>query len=330
MKLTYLLLTLLTCWASGAQAADRDPASKEKLREAFLEWRFGMFIHFNMATFHEVEWANGYEPQSSFQPDQLNCEQWAVAAVSAGMQYAVLTVKHTGGWCLWNSQTTKTHAMSAFSNYKNGRGDIVRDFIKACRSHGLKVGLYYCFPRDFGHPEDKESLRGLPPEARDNPLVFVKQQLTELLTQYGAIDLLWCDQYQFDLKDNWPEIMQHVHDLQPNCLIIANNSRDFAETDIYSYEYPWLVGRDLEGLPPPDNQVPTEVCDKMEPSWFWKSDQEWNLKDAAQIVEFLKISNARNANYLLNVAPDRTGLIPEASVRRLEEVGAILRSESGF
>ncbi len=318
-----MLLIAAACCISPVLA--KDLKSIKQLQDEFLGWEFGMFIHFNMATFHEVEWANGYEDPASFKPDQLDPEQWAKAAVAAGMQYAVLTVKHTGGWCLWDSSLTQTHAMSAFSNYQNGKGDIARDFVDACRKHGLKVGFYYCFPRDFGHPEGKETLRGLPPEAAGDPLGFVKKQLTELLTHYGPIDLLWCDQYQFDLKEDWPGVMEHVRSLQPGCIIIANNSRDFAETDIHSFEYPWLLAKGLDPLPSVENAIASEVCDKMESSWFWKSDGSWEIKEAREVVKMLRLSNARNTNYLLNVAPDRSGLIPVASVERLEEIGKILR-----
>ena len=318
-----LIVAALSCIPA---ASAENPTPNRALQDQFLEWQFGMFIHFNMATFHDVEWVNGYEDPATFQPAKLDAEQWAEAAVAAGMRYAVLTVKHTGGWCLWDSQLTKTHAMSAFLNYENGEGDIVREFVDACRKHGLKAGFYYCFPRDFGHPEDKETRRGLPPEGAQDPLGFVKAQLSELLTRYGPIDLLWCDQYQFDLKEDWPEIMAHVKSLQPDCVIVANNSRDFAKTDIHSFEYPWLLAKGRDPLPATDNTIPSEVCDKMESSWFWKSEDDWKIADAETIVKMLRLSNERKANYLLNVAPDRTGLIPAASVERLREVGAILRA----
>jgi alpha-L-fucosidase len=150
---------------------------------------------------------------------------------------AVLTVKHTCGWCLWDSKHT-THDISAFTHYKNGKGDIVREFVESCRKHNMKVGLYYCFPNDFKAPEGKKPLRELPPDAGDDPVAFVKKQLTELLTDYGRIDLLWCDQYRNDVRKDWPEIFKHVKTLQPNCIVVANNSRKLAESDVHSYEYP--------------------------------------------------------------------------------------------
>ena len=91
-----------------ASAFAQEPASTARLREEFLTWKFGMFVHFKVATFHEREWATGYEDPASFAPDKLDCNQWVDAAAAAGMKYAVLTVKHTGGWCLWDSERPRT------------------------------------------------------------------------------------------------------------------------------------------------------------------------------------------------------------------------------
>ena len=222
----------------------QDSVSPARLREEFLSWKFGMFIHFNMATFHERELATGHEDPGTFAPDKLDCRQWVDAAAEAGMKYAVLTVKHTGGWCLWHSKHTESHDMTAFSNYQDGKGDIVREFVEACRKRGIKVGLYYCFPGNFAGqdlPEGREDLHGLPPEAKGDFTGFIKKQMTELLTRYGPIDLLWIDQWaKRTRRSDWLSIKQHIKSLQPNCVVIANNSHNYTETDIHSFEYPWL------------------------------------------------------------------------------------------
>jgi len=162
-------------------------AEQAALRQDFLKLRFGLFLHFNMATYINREWANGYEDPALFKPDRLDCEKWAEVAGAAGMKYGVLTVKHTGGWCLWDSDHT-AHDITRFIHYKNGRGDIVRQFVDAFRARGLRVGFYYCFPGDFsrsGLPESMPDLHGLPPEAAGDYVGFIKKQLTELLTNYG-------------------------------------------------------------------------------------------------------------------------------------------------
>ncbi|MFC1761182.1 alpha-L-fucosidase [Planctomycetota bacterium] len=315
---------------------DTKPVSQP--RDDFLNWQFGMFIHFNVATFNEREWANGYEDPATFAPDKLDCHQWAEAASAARMQYAVLTVKHTGGWCLWDSAHTDTHDVGAFLDYMDGKGDIVREYVEAFRKRGIKVGLYYCFPGDYAGkhgspppPKGKEDLHGLPPEAKADRVGFMKKQLTELLTQYGKIDLLWIDQYSNKYTYNrWQEILKHVKSHQPNCLVLANNSLDYKDTDIHGYEYPWMVQKNpAKALPPEDNKNPAEVCDKIGPGWFWSSREKGtNLKSAEEAVNLLKLCNSRRANYLLNVAPDKSGQIPDYAFKCLQELGDLLGTES--
>ena len=327
-----LILTGLV-FACGVHVYAGEPKPTSQRRDDFLKWKFGMFIHFNVATFHEREWAEGHEDPATFTPDRLDCNQWADAASAAGMQYAVLTVKHTGGWCLWNSRHT-THDMTALTNYKQGKGDIVREFVDAFRARGLKVGFYYCFPGDYAGklgnrlPADKPDLHGLPPEAQGDYAGFIKKQLTELLTDYGAIDLIWIDQFSNQYtRRHWASIKNHIKSHQPNCIVIANNSHDFRVTDIHSYEYPWLKNRGpAKALPPEENKDPAEVCDTIGPSWFWNTkENETNLQTAEEIVAMLTLCNSRRANYLLNVAPDKSGLIPAYSRARLRKAGELLR-----
>jgi len=299
-----------------------------KQREDYLSWKFGMFIHFNLATFTEREWANGYEDPASFSPDKLDCNQWAEVAKNAGMKYAVLTVKHTGGWCLWDSEYTISHDVTAFKNYKNGTGDIVREFVDAFRKRGIKVGLYYCFPGNYAGrwgnvlPEGKPDLHGLPPEAEGDYVGFIKKQLTELMTNYGEVDLIWIDQFSNKYTYSaWPEIRSHIKSHQPKCLVIGNNAINYQESDILGYEYSYWMKKDPHrALPLAGNTNPSEVCDQIGPGWFWSSKENYaNLKSAEDILNLLNLSNSRSANYLLNIAPDNTGLIPEHTVQRLKE-----------
>ncbi len=313
---------------ASEQAEDATPAGEE-LRQDFLSWRFGMFLHFNMGTFVGLDWANGHEDPAVFSPSKLDCGQWADAAKAAGMRYGVLTVKHTGAWCLWDSAHT-THDITALKNYKDGTGDIVRQYVEAFRSRGLKVGLYYCFPGDYERPpigaavDGKPDLHGLPPEAAGDYVGFIKKQLTELLTNYGPIDLLWIDQYRNKYTASaWPEIRAHIKKLQPRCVLVANNARSLDVSDVLSYELPWKPE-----LPPETNALPAEVSDTLltHSRWFWHSELgEDDLQSVESIVKRVRLSNARHANYLLNVPPDRTGRIPAAWVTRLQQVGRELK-----
>lgn len=317
---------------------------KEK-QENFLNWKFGMFIHFGMGTFVNREWATGHENPGSFNPSQLNVEQWILEAKSAGMKYAVLTAKHTGGYCLWPSEYTDTHDMTAFYNYKDGKGDLVKDYVNACRKHGLKVGLYYCLPGDYserhGNLEDKErgykiaveqeDLNGLPPEAKGDFQNFIENQITELLTNYGDIDLFWFDQIGNKYTGKyWLQLKELVHRLQPNCIVIANNSRNYNQTDIFSYEFPYFhrINQMENALPPENNINPGEVSDAIAVhDWFWNNEKPQILQSAEDIVGRLQISNDRNSNYLLNVQPDRNGLINGLYLERLREVGDLIREK---
>jgi alpha-L-fucosidase len=338
MKSFLTLIVAALVWADGLPAApaatNAPPPSpvaamqRRLLRESFLKWHFGLFLHFNLATFADVDWATGYEDPGLFKPAKLDCAQWADAAKAAGMKYAVLTVKHTEGYALWDSAGT-THDITAFKNFRDGKADLVREFVEAFRARGLKVGLYYCFPGDYSKGKlapGQTDLHGLPPEAAADYAGVIEKQLTELLTRYGPIDLLWIDQYANPYTAaQWPAFRALVKSLQPRCLLLANNSRDFKETDILSYEFPWK-----HELPPEDSAAASEVCDTIQAGqrWFWdKNAGLENLQAAEQIVQRLRLCNARHANYLLNVPPDRDGLISGPHLQRLREVGRLLEQK---
>jgi alpha-L-fucosidase len=300
----------------------------KQIGEDFLKLKFGMFIHFNMSTFVPGGWSHGDEDPMLFNPTKMDCGQWADAAVSAGMTYITLTVKHTGGWCLWPTRYTP-HNISLFKNYKNGEGDIVREFVEACRSRGLKIGFYYCFP--LYHP-DWAQYSTLPIEGYESgtcdSITFIKNQFTELLTQYGDIDIIWIDQsgtLNGGMKEgDYQSFKNHVHELQPDCTVIANNQTDYTDTDIFGYEYPWSLE-----LPSADNKEPVEVCDKLNQGWFSdpKSTDTPPVRSVDYIVNRMLIPlNNGNAVYLLNCAPNKLGLMSDATVVRLKEIGEAWRN----
>jgi alpha-L-fucosidase len=308
----------------SAQSNENAGRDLRSLQKEFLEWKFGMFLHYNMATFAGVEWATGKEDPLIFNPSNMDCEQWADAAVSANMKYAILTVKHTGGWCLWDSDYTD-HDISKFKKYKGGRGDIVKEFTDAFRTRGLKVGLYYCFPL---HDRKWAQYSTLPVDNYEKGTVdaigFIKNQFKELLSNYGKIDILWVDQFASlngGLKTgDWQLIKKYIHTLQPECIVIANNSNDLYQTDIVGYEYPWS-----KKLPPKGNIIPSEVCDKLQRGWFSSvpaGEDSDPIIDANHIVNKMLIPlNANHSTYLLNCAPNDKGLLPQSVVSLLKEVG---------
>jgi alpha-L-fucosidase len=310
-------------------AVPEEPAGLTPAQRAFMGWRFGMFVHFNLGTFVDRDWAGGYEDPDLFNPRRLNCGQWADEARAAGMTYMVLTVKHTEGAVLYDSALT-SFDITRYRNFRGGRGDIVREFVDACRSRGLGVGLYYCFPGDYSDaahrnapPPGMPNLHGMPPEAAGDYAGFIEKQLAELLTRYGPIDLLWIDQYANPYTAaRWPEILGRIHALQPGCIVVANNARELADSDALSYEYPWK-----QDLPPVGNRLPAEVCDTLQTGsrWFWReATKDSDLQPAAEVAARVATCNGRGANYLLNVPPDPDGLISGAHLRRLREIGALL------
>ena len=327
MKRCFLILSAPLATLLLAQMPSND--DRGSYRQEFLKLKFGIFLHFNMGTFADREWATGYENPAIFKPAKLDCRQWASAAQEAGMQYAVLTVKHTGGWCLWDSKYT-THDIAAFQNFRNGKGDLVREFVNAFRARGLKVGFYYCFPGDYalhktlGHgiPAGMPDLHGLPPEAAGDYVGFMKKQLAELLTNYGPVDVLWIDQYSNKYTvASWKEILAYVRSLQPRTIVVANNADRLDVSDVLSFEFPWKPER----LPPDGNRVPSEIADTIDrKGWFWHQAAPPDVKPADSLVKMVRLANQRSSNYLLNVPPDRDGLISGTRLERMREIGRLL------
>jgi len=321
MKKLWAVLCVVVSLGVLSASAERD---LKTLQKDFLSWKFGMFIHFNMATFVPGGWTSGKEDPLLFNPVDMDFGQWADAAVAAKMKYGVFTVKHTGGWCLWDTALSDRD-ITWFKNYKDGKGDMVREYCEAFRDRNLKVGLYYCFPLGGQTGRWKES-QTLPAEEYAlgtlDALSFIKAQFTELLTNYGKIDLIWVDQNASPnggLKPgDWEKVKAHVHSIQPECLVIGNNQTKFSRTDIHGYEYSYSLK-----LPPLDNPYPAEVCDKLQQGWFTNpGSDDGPVRDVNYVVnKMLRPLNDRNANYLLNCAPNQRGLMPDSVVERLTAIG---------
>jgi alpha-L-fucosidase len=320
--------SMLFIQAASSQSTTNSDSMLVRKQLRFKSWGYGMFLHFNMGTYVDKEWATGHEDPLLFRPTRLDCSQWTDAAKAMGMKYAVLTVKHTGGWCLWDSKYT-AHDVTAFKNYKNGKGDIVREFVDACRKSGIKIGLYYCLPGDFSQSlgnslaPGQNDLHGLPPEAEGDFEGFVEKQVTELLSNYGPIDLMWFDQYTNKYTGKyWQQLKALVNTLQPACVVVANNANSFVESDVIGYEYPWRLAVDSShAVPPPGNTDAAELCDCIDANghWFWHA-KNMKLKEPQQIAGMLKLCNARGTNLLLDVPPNKDGIIEDLYIRRLMEV----------
>ena len=330
LKLNLFALALLFIGTHLMAQTDEQPKSvlKKKHKE-FSSWKYGMFLHFNLATYTGREWTNGHEDPLLFNPAKLDCNQWMSAIKAAGMNYAVLTVKHTEAYPLWDSKYTD-HDITAFKNYKDGKGDIVREYVNACRENKIKVGLYYCLPGDFGVDKvwsnplqnGQKDYHGLPFEAEGDFAGFIEKQVTELLTNYGSIDLIWFDQYsnKYTGKD-WLRLKTLVHKLQPMCIVVANNSKSYKESDIIGYEYRYLMQVSPDkALPQIGNKDVAELCDNLDDNgWFWHAGEK-KMKSAKTVAEMLKLCQSRKTNLLLDVPPSPDGLIEQVYIDRLVEI----------
>jgi beta-xylosidase/alpha-L-fucosidase len=290
--------------------------SLEQRRADFTKLKFGMFIHFNMGTFHEQEWVLPGRDPSTFNPVKLDCGQWADAARSAGMKYAVLTAKHHDGFCLWDSQTT-TYDVAA--SPLKGR-DIVREYCDAFRQRGIEPHFYFSI-------WDRQL--GIEKQITPEEISIIKAQLTELLTHYGKIGSLTFDGWG-NCGTEWTQadrdaIYAHVKSLQPQILVTDHYQlrrklpleEVYQVVDFFHYEEP--IGE----WAPAGNVFVSQQGPTLQSAWFWKRKfPSEGLMSVDDIVEKrLKVLNTRNCNFLLNCAPNRDGLLDENVVRRLAEVG---------
>ena len=289
--------------------------NRELLQRRFTDWRFGMFLHFNMGTFHDAEWVDPNQDPLSFAPSDLDCGQWADAAKAAGMRFAVLTVKHHDGFCLWPSKHTAYDVMS--SSYRH---DVVREYVDAFRSRGITPCLYFSIwdrTNGVGAPVTREQI------------AFVKDQLTELLTGYGPIPLLIFDGWAWQMGHQavpFGEIRTHVASLQPDCLVL----------DLNGLTVPWdsdlvFVEEPKGGVfCPPGNTYAASQGQTISPSgWFWHPSTPSNLLTADQIVEgHLKVLEPRYCTFILNCPPNPRGLLDPSVVETLHEVGERRRPDT--
>ena len=173
-------ILLLSCACGKKEYPDIPPADVIPSQELITYQQMEMvgFIHFTVNTFTDKEWGFGDEQPEIFNPSALDTEQWVLTAKAAGMKQLILTAKHHDGFCLWPSEYTDHDVAS--SPYKNGQGDIVREFTDACRKHGLKAGLYLS-PWDRNHAAYGTA----------EYISYYRNQLRELLTRYGEINEIW-------------------------------------------------------------------------------------------------------------------------------------------
>ncbi len=301
----------------------KEPATEKTIDELQADFRkleFGMFLHYNMATYTEQQWVTGYPDPSTFNPGSpVDTDAWADAAVSAGMKYGVLTVKHVGGFCLWDSKYTTYDVMHPDCPYKQ---DLVEQFIKSFKSRGLKAGLYYCWRHpgfDAGKRKGKHKV--LPPEcdpethSMEEQIDFQKKQIAELIEKYPDVFYIWDDGLDDKIMPA-DKATVFVRSLGPSILASANwwdwGKKGTPFVDIAVTEMRHF---------PEDNKLPGETCWKLEQGWFWNNG--FRARSVQDIMDHMAKAHARNSNFLLNVGPDQKGNIIESSVKALAEIGKL-------
>jgi alpha-L-fucosidase len=322
-------------------------AERDLLREKRMDWwreaRFGMFIHWGLYAIPAGEWNDRIYPGASewlmytaqikpkdweplveqFNPVEFDADAWVRLAKRAGMKYIVITSKHHDGFCLFDSEYTDYDIMS--TPFKR---DIMAELAEACRAHGLRICWYHSI-LDWHHPDylPRRAWDDRPAEEADfdRYIAHLKNQLAELVTNYGEIGVLWFDG---EWESTWTHEMgvdlhDYVRRLQPS--IIINNRVDKGRSGMGG------LTRDAEfrgDFGTPEQQVPGtgmpgvdwESCITMNDSWgFKRSDQHW--KSSEDLIRMLVDIASKGGNFLLNVGPTALGEIPEASVERLEAMG---------
>lgn len=345
MRLILLVLLLLSACRNDRAFIQPGVVIPSPQQIAYQQMEFIGFIHFSINTFTGKEWGLGDESPELFNPGKLNVDQWCSIAREAGMKQLILTVKHHDGFCLWPSAYTE-HSVKN-SPWRNGQGDLVREFTDACRKYGLKAGLYLS-PWDRNHKD----------YGKPGYISYYRQQLRELLTNYGKISEIWFDganggygyyggAYETRHIDretyyDWDNTFKLVYSLQPDIIIfsdagpgcrwIGNENGLAGETNwstikgdsltIGASSQEYLNSGDPEG----DVWIVGECDVSIRPGWFYHQQHDDQVKTLNELKQIYYGSVGRNAVLLLNIPPNKQGLIHETDSARLIQFGAFIRN----
>ena len=311
------------------------------------EMEFYAFVHFNMNTFTNMEWGFGNENPQLFNPSQLDCRQWAKVCKEAGMKGIILTAKHHDGFCLWPSSYTE-HSVKN-SPWKNGKGDVVRELSDACREYGLKFGVYLS-PWDRNHAD----------YGKPEYLNYFRNQLRELLTNYGEIYEVWFDganggngwygganeTRKIDNKTyyDWENTYKIVRELQANACMFSDAGPDIrwvGNEEGWARETNWCmlnkdsvapgVVSDLEWLRSGQENgthwLPAEVDVSIRPGWYYHNSEDQKVKTLPKLLDIYYSSVGRNASLLINFPVDTRGLIHENDVEQILKLAETIKND---
>ena len=303
------------------------------------------FIHFNMNTFTNKEWGYGDESPSTFNPTSLDTDQWAEVIKNSGMKGIIITAKHHDGFALWPSNYT-SHSVKN-SPWKNGEGDLIKDLEKSCRKFGLKLGIYLS-PWDRNHPD----------YGTKKYISYFRNQLTELLTNYGEIFEVWFDGAnggsgfyggtneirKVDKKTyyDWENTHKIIRELQPNAVIFSDagpdirwvgNEKGYANKTTWSNIYKDSVYGGMpdyykfsSGQENGSHFIPTETDVSIRPGWYYHPEEDDKVKSLEKLIDIYFNSVGLNSSLLLNIPVDNRGLIHENDTKRLYELNNYIRN----
>ena len=311
-----------------------------------MEWQqmeLTAFLHFGINTFTDREWGDGSEDPALFNPTELDAEQWVRSLKEAGFRMVILTAKHHDGFCLWPTKTTK-HSVAS-SPWKDGKGDVVKELRDACTKYDMKFGVYLS-PWD----RNAESYGDSP---RYNQ--FFIDQLTELLTNYGEVHEVWFDGANAEGPNgkkqiyDWDAFYKTIQTLQPKAVmaIMGDDVRWVGNERGLGRETEWSATVLAPGIYTRSDSVntalgvgstsadlgsrevlakanelfwyPSEVDVSIRPGWFYHDNQNNQVKSLKHLMDIYCQSVGYNSVLLLNIPPDRRGLIHENDVKRLKE-----------
>ena len=334
-------------WLGGAEDTRVPPPqpfgpvpTERQLR--WHEMEFYGFLHFTVNTFTDQEWGSGAEREAVFNPTDFDADQIVTTAQAAGMKGLILTAKHHDGFCLWPSRYTE-HSVKN-SPWRHGKGDVVKEISEACRRHGLKFGIYLS-PWDRNRAD----------YARPEYITYYRQQLRELLTNYGKVFTVWFDganggdgfygganeKRTIDNRTyyDWPNTQQLVRELMPQAVMFSDagpdtrwvgNERGIAGDPCWATlnaanRFPGGTSDGLNsGERPGADWIPAECDVSIRPGWFYHAAEDAQVKTPAQLLDIYYHSVGRGAGLNLNLPPDRRGRINENDVRSLREFRRLL------
>lgn len=342
----FLAWIFVTCGGEVPPPAAVGPVPSQA-QLAWHEMEMNAFLHFTTNTFTGKEWGYGDEDPAVFNPTQLEADQWISTLKDAGFKGAILTCKHHDGFCLWPSDFT-THSVKN-SPYKNGKGDVVKEVAEACRKHGLKFGVYLS-PWDRNHKDYGTTAY----------LSYYREQLKEIFSRYGPIFEMWFDGANggtghyggADQKRtingatyyDWPATLAMVRSMEPDVIFFSDagpgvrwvgNERGVAGETNWNTLSPDTLFAGKSGIQDLLNTghmngthwIPAEVDVSIRPGWFYHPEEDSLVKTPEALFDIYLTSVGRGSTLLLNIPPDKRGLIHERDIQSLRGWKAILDRE---